>query len=677
MRPGSCPKREPAKAVARNAPALSFKQLMTFMLCAVAAFYMGAAEAQTNLPEGGTAEAVSDASGAPSAEGYTEGEFSAFIDGVAKAVVTEHKVVGMTVSVVRDGSVRALKGYGYADLETRTPVDPARHSFRIGSVTKTFTYTALMQLVERGDVDLDAPVNDYLTAFKVSDGANGRPVLVKDLFAHRTGFDDVIRGLFVQSPDKVLSLEEWLKQNAPISVDTPGEVTAYSNYGAALAGYLVEVVSGVLIEEYFDRNLLEPLGMNSSTLRQELGEDNPRDMSDELFADAATGYIFKNGRHEPYHFELITGAPNGSFSATAADMARYMMAHLNEGELDGERILRPETARKMRTRPYPDRATGDFAYGFRTGDFYGNATFEHDGGTWTSFTRMVMIPDLELGVFVSVNGTGGSRAAPEAATEILEAMLGSARKAPAAGLPITNPEAYTGQYLENRRRHKDLFKLTSLFSGSSTVTVTEDDTLVLSGGGQVEVYRRVGEHLFQKIGSPDIISFEVDDEGRAIRWYTAYGAFGSDRVPSDSNPFAFFMAVFLAGIAALAQFLSAWKRRSDPKTENKWRLPLSVALLATSAVFCFVIFFFLQFMNDLSLLGNDIGYVWPGPSMKVALAGILVMCGLVAVLVAGLYPAFAKAQFSIWRKAHYVIFVLIMINLVYQFGLWNFIGFQY
>lgn len=212
----------------------------------------------------------------------------AYLDGIIYSQMDEHNIVGVTLAVVQDGEMILSKGYGYADREKHIPVDPAKTLFRTGSTGKLFTWTAVMQLVEEGLIDLDADISEYLD-FTIPDRLYGQdrsaspdPITMFHLLTHTAGFEDVSEDLFVLSSDRMPTLERYLKNNVPARIYSPGEIMAYSNYGAALAGYVVELITGISFADYIELNICEPLGMRRSTFHQPL--------PDHLASDMANGY---------------------------------------------------------------------------------------------------------------------------------------------------------------------------------------------------------------------------------------------------------------------------------------------------------------------------------------------------------------------------------------------------
>ncbi|MBL8055218.1 MAG: serine hydrolase, partial [Anaerolineales bacterium] len=273
---------------------------------------------------------------APAAGPSDPAEVEAFLDGLLRAEMDEHHVPGAVVVVVRAGAVLSAKGYGYADVEARTPVDPARTLFRPGSVSKLFTWTAVMQLVEQGRLDLDADVNAYLD-FAIP-ATYAEPITLKHLLTHTAGFEDKGDGLFKLKPDEIPTLDAYLKANLPARVFPPGQIGAYSNYGTALAGYIVERVSGQPFAEYVEQHIFAPLGMAQATFRQPLPAT--------LAPDMAGGYNYVDGGYVRGGFEYVTGYPAGALSAAGLDLAKFMIAHLQDGQLGEARLLEAETARQ-------------------------------------------------------------------------------------------------------------------------------------------------------------------------------------------------------------------------------------------------------------------------------------------------------------------------------------------
>ncbi|HEX6405874.1 MAG TPA: serine hydrolase domain-containing protein, partial [Gemmatimonadales bacterium] len=232
----------------------------------------------------------------------TRSDVQAWLDGFLPYALQRGDVPGAVVTVVKDGEVLFKKGYGYADLKRKKPVDPDLTLFRPGSVSKLFTWTAVMQLVEQGKLDLEGDIKQYLD-IPVPD-AYGKPVTLHQLMTHTSGFEELVRGLMTSDPARLMPIETYLRETQPSRIFPPGEVPSYCNYCVTLEGYVIQRVSGEKFDDYLDKHIFQPLGMNNSTFRQPLPEQFKEQM--------ASGYTVASG--PPQYFELVGPAPAGSIA---------------------------------------------------------------------------------------------------------------------------------------------------------------------------------------------------------------------------------------------------------------------------------------------------------------------------------------------------------------------------
>jgi CubicO group peptidase (beta-lactamase class C family) len=323
----------------------------------------------------------------------TAANLAGVIDPLMTNWTGKHKGPGAVVVVVtRDGPVFA-KGYGFADVEARRPFTADATLVRPGSISKLFTGIAVMQLVDAGMLDLDCDVNEYLD-FAIPTPAGGVPVTLRRLLTHRAGFEEHAKGLFSRDRDPE-PLGRWLGKNLPQRLFPNGDVEAYSNYGFALAGYVVERVSGEPFAAYVQRHILDPLGMRRSTFRQPLPDD--------LAPLMARGYRTSNEWPLGY-FEEVP-APAGALSSTGADMGRFMRALMNGGVLDGARILPRARLDEMMA---PGNATpaGYLGLVFFGAKVAGHDAIGHGGATLAFFSSLAIFPQQGIGIFVSRDGIG-------------------------------------------------------------------------------------------------------------------------------------------------------------------------------------------------------------------------------------------------------------------------------
>jgi CubicO group peptidase (beta-lactamase class C family) len=321
----------------------------------------------------------------------TEADLSAWLDGFMPLAIGRGDIAGAVVVVVKDGHVLVEKGYGVADVKTMRPVDPERTLFRPGSISKLFTWTAVMQLVEQKKLDLDTDVNTYLD-FSIPH-TFGKPVTLRDLMTHRPGFEESIKRLFTEDPKRMQTLGEGLKAWVPDQIFPPGETPAYSNYGATLAGYIVQRVSGEKFEDYVARHIFEPLGMTHSTFVQPLPKA--------LAGDMSSGY--EKASDEPKKFEIVWMAPAGALSTTGDDIAKFMIAYLG----GGAPILKPETVKLMHSEIYQrNPPVPGIGLGFYHEDTNGHVIVGHGGDTILFHSDLHLIPDMGVGFYFSQNSAG-------------------------------------------------------------------------------------------------------------------------------------------------------------------------------------------------------------------------------------------------------------------------------
>ena len=343
------------------------------------------------------APVVAAATAAP----LTSADVNAWLDGYMPYALKSGDIAGAVVVVVKDGQVLTERGYGYSDVEKRTPVDPSLTLFRPGSVSKLLTWTAVMQLVEQGKINLDADVNQYLD-FKIPD-RDGKPITMRNLMQHTAGFEEQVRGIISEDP-KAPGFDTLLKAWVPTRVFAPGTTPAYSNYGASLAGYIVQRLSGESFDSYIEKHIFAPLDMKHSSFRQPLPA--------ELVPLMSKGYPAAS--EEPRPFEIIGPAPAGSLAASGEDMAHFMIAHLQGGEYHGNRILTAETAETMHNSPLTMLPPlNRMELGFFETNINGREVIGHLGDTDYFHTSLHLFMKENVGFYVSFNSLGKDGAAGE------------------------------------------------------------------------------------------------------------------------------------------------------------------------------------------------------------------------------------------------------------------------
>ena len=382
----------------------------------------------------------------------------ALVDATVRQAMERDHIAGVTVAVVQDGKVVLKKGYGFADVARRRPVDPDRTLFRVGSISKTFTWLMTLNAVERGRMSLDAPINTYLPPkLRVPDHPGFRQVRLRDMMTHTPGFEDLpLKHLFLRDPAQLLSVDESLATYRPARVFPPGEVAAYSNYGAALTGDALAHVEGGLWPDVLETEILNPAGMAHTTGREAYPPRSglPAPMSADLAQDLSQPYRWTGAGFVADPFEIVGGnAPAGAISSTAGDMARYMTLLLAGGIIDGHTIYGPATAAAIRApmRQYPGEAAIDGGF-FQSPLGGGLMSYGHNGATMDFHSNLMIVPALRLGVFVSANTESEL-----SLTGVLPALIVQTFYAPpgpslaASPAVLRGADLYRGEYLTTRR----------------------------------------------------------------------------------------------------------------------------------------------------------------------------------------------------------------------------------
>jgi CubicO group peptidase (beta-lactamase class C family) len=346
--------------------------------------------------EGTTATKPADAQ---VAKALTADDVNAWLDGYMPYALATGDLAGAVVAVVKDGQIVTERGFGYADIATKKPVDPKLTLFRPGSVTKLITWTAVMQLVEQGKIDLDTDVNKYLDFAIVP--RDGKPITMRNIMTHTAGFEEQVKNIITEDPSQP-GYVELLKRWTPTRVFDAGTTPAYSNYATSMAGYIVERVSGESFYDYVEKHVFAPLDMKHSSMRQPLPK--------ELEPHMATGYILASG--EAKKFEIVGPAPAGSLSSPAEDMAHFMIAHLQNGEYNGNRILKEETAKLMHDSPLTLLPPlNRMELGFFETNINGREVIAHLGDSQNFHTSLHLLLKENAGFYVSFNSAGKEGAA--------------------------------------------------------------------------------------------------------------------------------------------------------------------------------------------------------------------------------------------------------------------------
>lgn len=598
-------------------------------------------------------------------------EVEAFMDGLMTAWMRDKHVAGVTVSVVRDGQMLLAKGYGFADVAKRTPVDPERTLFRIGSVSKLFTWTGVMQLHERGVLDLDKDVNDYVD-FRIPD-AFGEPITLTHVLTHTPGLEEDPRGLFSDDSSRIVPMGRWLPEHLPARVRAPGTFASYSNWATALAGYIIERHGGTPSwDAYTEQNILQPLGMVHTTTRQPLPA--------QLAGDMSVGYEWKQGEFVPRKFEIIDGAaPAGSVSASATDMARFMIAHLGKGALGDARILGEREAELMQTRLHGhDPRIPGFAHGFYEQSSHGLRIIGHGGDTQWFHSNLSIIPSEQVGVFMSTNtSTGGEISFLPFLTAFLDHYYPDTSVPPAPKADEAPSLArFAGEYIFNRRGYTTYFKAAAL-AGTIAVSPMKDGTLAAATPFGVLRLAREDSLLFRDINSEMRVAFRADERGAITHGFlnaapmmvmeksSAMSAASTHRILLGGG-LLMFVAVVLTALVRFFLRKVPGRPRVEPHVARGRRALVIAGLLL------------LAFVGAVAAILSPPGAIFAETSMALKLALALPVIALLFALW-GAWEMLAQwrlGEGSVWTRLRHSAAVLVALAFFWSMYSWNLLGWR-
>ncbi len=504
--------------------------------------------------------------------------FEEIADEYMSGAMSEYHVVGAAVSVVKDGKLMFSKGWGVADLEKKTPVDPDKTAFQIASVSKLFTAAAVMQMAEQGRLSLDRDVNGYLTAFKVENPFS-EPVTLETLLTHTAGLDGRLP-LYVRSNgdvlyDSIAPLESELKYNLPPVVRQPGTWCQYSGYGMALAGYLVQEASGQPIDSYITDHILKPLKMGGSAYG----------LTAEILPLMAKPYEYKNGEYREGAYTLLGDGPAGSICATASDMAKFMIMLLDGGESGGVRVLAESSVQNMLSHHYPadGRLTG-YGLGFYEAMRNGWRTFEHGGHLPSFSSKLSILPEENIGVFIAINtDSPGSGKVCNEFTDIFYDFFteknenAEARSAVDANVPLDlDPGRISGVYAMGENSLLDATRIKSVLV-TCKVQCDDSGNLRFLGDGLDWKFKYAGGGFFWEQDRGNYCSF-TEENGRIVL-HILGGEY--EKVPAADRILFAISAASVPFFCFVAAFLMVRMARKKEWTGIPAGLLISIGLLAT------------------------------------------------------------------------------------------------
>src|SRR5579859_5118038 len=600
----------------------------------------------------------------------TADDVSAFLDGIMPQQLQRENIAGAVISIVKDGKVLFARGYGYSDVDKKTPVSPDNTLFRPGSISKLFTWTSVMQLVEQGKLDLDRDVNDYLD-FKIP-ATYPKPITLRNVMTHTPGFEETAQELFVADAKNMKPIGTYVKEHLPVRIYAPGTTPAYSNYATTVAGYIVQRVSGQDYYDYVDEHIIKPLGMTHSTFRQPL--------PDNLAPLMSKGY--EAGSQPAKPFEFVEAAPAGSSSVSAMDMTHFMLAHLQDGHYENVQILKPETVQLMHSRQFanlPDM--NGMCLGFYEETRNGHRIIGHGGDTQYFHSDLHLIPDAKVGFFVSYNSAGkGEIRAREA---VWHAFLDryfpiQLKDEPAVATAAQDANTVSGHYIGSRRSETNILAVLNV-AGEAKVFRNEDGTISASDfkdmSGEPRKFREIGPMMFRDVNDQDRLAFKRDDSGNLVG-VLDFPFMVVQRASWWENS-AFQLPLIVVSLVIIVLAVLLWPvmallRRHYAKpltmTSQQRRLRLLVRLVCIA-----FIIFFAAYLTFFTVALKDIGMLSPKGNPWLRLIQLFGWLGVLGTLIA-LYNAMRSWQDSarwLWSKIGDTLIALACVGVICFVFTWH------
>jgi CubicO group peptidase (beta-lactamase class C family) len=609
----------------------------------------------------------------PSAPELTAADLEAFLDGLMPAQLEREDIAGAVVAVVKDGKVLFAKGYGFSDVEKRKPISPAETLFRPGSISKLFTWTSVMQLVEQGKLDLDRDVNDYLD-YKIPP-AFGKPITLRNIMTHTSGFEETAKELFVAEASKMRPLGEYLREHIPGRIFPPGVTPAYSNYATAVAGYIVQRTAGKPFEQYVADNIYTPLGMNHTTFVQPL----PPNLSPLM----SNGY--QRASKEPKPYEFVQAFPAGSVATSAADMCIFMMAHLQDGRWNDKQILKPETAKLMHARAFgSDPRLNGMALGFYEETRNGHRIIGHGGDTLYFHSDLHLIHDSNVGFFVSYNSAGKGEVSGRTILfeKFLDRYYPYTPPAAAAASAKEDAQQVAGLYVGSRRGEKSFLKITE-FLGQAKALPNSDGTLSIDPlkgtNGELKRYEEISPLLYRQVNGQDLIGFHKNSNG-LMEFSIDYPFFVFERASMTDNK-NFNMAIIVPSLIFIALAVLFWPVGASIRwhygtkldlTSSEKRLRLSVRLVCIlDVVFVAGWLIFISGTSEVANLSRS-----RDPFLYfLQILGVMAAIGTLIVIL-NAFQSWARTGKWIWAKLFDVALALSCIGFTWFIWHWNLINFN-
>lgn len=596
-------------------------------------------------------------------------ELAYFSDSLIERQIKD-KIAGAAISVVKDGNLIFLKGYGKVDVENDIAVDPAKHLFRIGSISKMFVWTSIMQLKQQGKIKLEDDITQYID-LDIPDKF-GEPITIKHLMTHTPGFEDRIIGLFGRDESSVKPLSEILKDQLPARVFPPGVAAAYSNHGTGMAQYIVERVSGMDFHSYVMENILKPLDMVHTSFEQPLPESLRQNLS--------KGYMFADGQFVAMDFEFVPMYGVGACSSTAKDMANFMIVHLQLGSFKEQNILDSATAQLMQSPAfYGHPEVNPMRYGFMDVSQNGVTIIGHGGDTGWFHSFMALYPEANLGVFVSYNSQSGGPAYFKFIEKFTDRFFPEEVQPIQPAIEKEALKSYAGFYTSNRYPHTTMAKVAKL-GISSKLEVTEEGCLKSYFLGNKKTWIPINDEVFRDKDSNEILVFLKTEKGKVSSLFIGnLPIFTFEKVSGVDHPTLH--TAIIGTLVVLVIFTSIfWTikyfvRRSKKKSPNTGNLPVRAKQVSSLIILLWVLFFLTLIPG---IIVDPFALVYEVPLLvKMSLVFPLLIVLLMFVMAYHVFTTWRNTDVHLLNKMYLTILFFVFVDGIWVLNYWNLLGFKY
>ncbi|MBN1166090.1 MAG: beta-lactamase family protein [Methanospirillaceae archaeon] len=609
-------------------------------------------------------------------------EIEHFFDFAVPAGLARYNIPGATVSFVQDGEMIFARGYGYSDIENKTPVIPEKTLFPIGSITKLFTWTAVMQLVEEEKIDLDIDINTYLTDFSLPATYPKNPITMRDLMTHSAGFEEQEKHMAVRAVDDLYSFRTYCRESIPARVYPPGTITSYSNYGTTLAAVVIEDITGIPYDRYLHEQILVPLAMNRTWYSYTLPPDTAKNLS--------SGFHYEGGKNVPVPDSVYVIGPAGIISSTATDMAHFLSAHMENGTFHNTAILSENTTKLMHAPAFSnDPRVSSMCLGFYEMYLNGERILTHGGDTDTFHSLLVLLPDRKTGFFVSYNSPGGNEARNELVTEFMDTFYQAENTMPET-IPdtISHQSKYAGAYQSTRHNYQ-AFEYYLMPPQQVRIEDGGEGRLVIKREGKPSsTYTEISPGIFtQSSDKPEYTGNMIfrEDETGTVNFLCIENVpiFAFERVPWYGTILFTDWMKNIGIIILLTMFIwpvSALFRRVYGISDTEEKPAATYARLmagAAAILFLFFVLFLLPAVTgDVSLIKRYMEE--QAVPLIIQLVMTLPVIAVVLTVIASVFMILIWKEncWTIWSRLHYTLIVLGLYMMTWWVNFWNLFVFR-